>query len=83
MVPHENQDTYSRVVTIVAQILNIDKSAISSESSLEELGADSLDMLEIIVQLEETFSIEISDKQAEEVVTINDAVKKIEELKKK
>lgn len=83
MATHEKQDTYNKVVTIVAQTLNIDKSAISPESSLEESGADSLDMLEIIMKFEETFNIEISDEEAEKIVTINDAVAKIEALKKK
>ena len=83
MVTHDKQDTYSKVITIIAQTLNIDKSAVSSGSSLEELGADSLDMLEIIMKFEEAFTIEISDDEAERIVTINEAVEKIEELRKK
>ncbi len=83
MVTHDKQDTYNKVVTIIAQILNRDKKDIPLESSLEKLGADSLDMLEIIMKFEEAFNIEISDDAAERIVTINDAVEKIEALRKK
>ena len=83
MVTHDKQDIHSKVVTIIAQILNRDKKDIPLESSLEKLGADSLDMLEIIMKFEEAFNIEISDDAAERIVTINDAVEKIEALRKK
>lgn len=83
MAMHEKQDTYNKVITIISQTLNIDKNTISPESSLEGLGADSLDMLEIIMKLEETFNIEISDEEAEKVTTIQDAIEKIEKLRKK
>jgi acyl carrier protein len=79
----ENQDTYNKIVAVVTEILHIDKSAISPESSLESLGADSLDMLEIVMKLEETFDVEISDGKADHIVTIADAVKEIDALKKK
>jgi len=83
MTTHDKQDTYSKVVTIVAQTINVDKNTILLESSLEGLGADSLDMLEIIMKFEETFGIEISDDAAENMVTVSDVVQKIEELRKK
>ncbi len=55
----------------------IDKSKITLESTFEELGADSLDVLQIIMGIEDTFEIKIPDEATEKIVTVSDAVEQI------
>ncbi len=70
----EKQDTAQQVAGIVAEKLNIDQSTVNGESTLQDLGADSLDMVEIIMKLEEQFTIEINDEEAEKLITVQDVV---------
>ncbi len=79
----DNQDTYNKIVTVVADALHIDKATITPSSTLDSLGADSLDKLEIIMKLEETFGIEINDEQAAQINTIQEAIDKINALRTK
>ena len=79
----EKQDTLSKVSDIVASVRDMDKNAIDSDKSFDEIGADSLDMLEIIMKCEEVFSIEISDEQAEKMTSIEKAVTIIEKIRSK
>lgn len=73
-------DTFNKVKAIIAQRLSIDESKITENSSfIEDLGADSLDTVELIMQLEEAFNIQIPDEDAEKISTVGDAVKYIEE----
>ena len=58
-------------------MLDIDKSKITLESTFEELGADSLDVLQIIMGIEDTFEIKIPDEATEKIVTVSDAVEQI------
>lgn len=68
-------DTFDRVKKIIASNLEVDESKIVLEASLaDDLGADSLDIVEIIMALEEHFEIEIPDEEAQEIITIKDAV---------
>ena len=68
-----------RVRERVATQLGVGAETIRTESSfVEDLGADSLDVVELIMSLEEEFEIEIPDEQAEKIVTVGDAVKYIE-----
>ncbi len=67
-------DTYNEVVAVVAEKLNTDKNAIAKASTFENLGADSLDMVEIILELESKFGIEIDDVDAEQLTNINQVV---------
>jgi len=62
---------------IIAEVLDIDKSKITLESTFEELGADSLDVLQIIMGIEDTFEIKIPDEATEKIVTVSDAVEQI------
>jgi acyl carrier protein len=63
----------------VAHQLGVEEETITRESSFgEDLGADSLDVVELVMALEEEFEIEIPDDQAEKIVTVGDAVKFIE-----
>jgi len=70
---------FERVRTRVAHQLGVEEETITRESSfVEDLGADSLDVVELVMALEEEFEIEIPDDQAEKIVTVGDAVKFIE-----
>ncbi|MBI3998120.1 MAG: acyl carrier protein [Armatimonadetes bacterium] len=74
---------FERVRTRVAHQLGVDEETITRESSfVEDLGADSLDVVELVMALEEEFEIEIPDDQAEKIVTVGDAVKFIESHQK-
>ena len=71
--------TFDKVKQLIAEKLSVDESIITPESSfIEDLGADSLDTVELIMQLEEEFDIRIPDEDAETIATVDDAVKYIE-----
>ena len=74
-----SEDISSKVKKIVADHLGIDEAKIEDESSfIDDLGADSLDTVELVMAFEEEFGSEISDSQAEKILTVGDAVKFIE-----
>ena len=66
------QDTFSKISDIVAQKRSIDKKNITMGSTFQELGADSIDLLEIIIQIEEQFGIEINDDDAEDMSSMHE-----------
>ena len=69
----------SKVRKIVADHLGVDESKVLEESSfIDDLGADSLDTVELVMAFEEEFGSEISDNEAEKILTVGDAVKFIE-----
>lgn len=69
-----------RVKDIVAEQLGVDEAQVTNEASFtEDLGADSLDTVELVMALEEEFDIEISDEDAEKIHTVQDAVDYITE----
>ena len=73
-------DVASRVMTIVVEHLGVDESKVNLEASfIDDLGADSLDTVELVMAFEEEFGIEIPDDAAEKIVTVNDAVSFISE----
>ncbi|MBR5059497.1 MAG: acyl carrier protein [Clostridia bacterium] len=70
---------FEKVRAIIADQLNVDAEKITMESSIiEDLGADSLDVVELIMALEENFGVEIPDDDAEKINTIGDIVDYIE-----
>ena len=72
-------DISSKVRKIVADHLGIDEVKVLEESSfIDDLGADSLDTVELVMAFEEEFGSEISDNEAEKILTVGDAVKFIE-----
>ena len=74
-----SDDTWSKVKKIVADHLGIDEAKVTEESSfIDDLGADSLDTVELVMAFEEEFGSEISDTEAEKILTVGDAVKFIE-----
>jgi acyl carrier protein len=69
-----------RVKQIVAEQLGVDEDQVTPEASfMDDLGADSLDTVELVMALEEEFDIEISDEDAEKIQTVQDAVDYITE----
>ena len=71
---------FEKIQNIIADVLNIETEAITLESAfIDDLGADSLDLVELIMALEEEFGIEIPDGDAEKVVTVGDVVSYIKE----
>ena len=67
-----------KMIPIIAEQLNVNESEIKAESNFkDDLGADSLDVFQIIMGLEEEFDIEIPNEQAEKIVTVGDAVEQI------
>ena len=74
-----SDDISSKVKKIVADHLGIDEAKVSEEASfIDDLGADSLDTVELVMAFEEEFEIEIPDDAAEKIQTIKDAIDFIE-----
>ena len=68
-----------KVKKIVADHLGIDDAKVTEEASfIDDLGADSLDTVELVMAFEEEFGSEISDSEAEKILTVGDAIKFIE-----
>lgn len=69
---------FEKLKKIIAEVLNVDEEEISMETTfVDDLGADSLDVFQIIMGLEEEFDIEIPNEKAEKIVTVGDAVEQI------
>ena len=74
-----SDDISSKVQKIVADHLGIDEAKVNDDSSfIDDLGADSLDTVELVMAFEEEFGAEISDSEAEKILTVGDAIKFIE-----
>ncbi len=77
-------DTYEEIKTIIVDLLGVDASKVTPEARFrEELEADSLDLVELIMAFEEKFGSEISDEDAQKITTVGGAVKYIDERMKK
>jgi acyl carrier protein len=73
-------DVYERLKKIIVDQLGVDESeVVPSASFVEDLNADSLDLVELIMSLEEEFKISISDEDAEKITTVQEAQDYIEE----
>lgn len=69
---------FTKLVTIIADVLNVDTEEITLDTTfVDDLGADSLDIFQIIMGIEEEFDIEISNEDAEQIVSVGDAVEQI------
>ena len=72
--------TYDRLKKIIVEQLGVDDEEVTPQASfVEDLNADSLDLVELIMSLEEEFGMEISDEDAERIQKVSDAVEYIEE----
>lgn len=73
-------ETLSKVQSIVAEQLGVDISEVKPEASFQnDLGADSLDLVEVVMALEEEFEVEIPDEDADGIKTVQEAVNYIEQ----
>ena len=69
---------FEKLQEIIADVLNVQKDEIKPETTfVDDLGADSLDIFQIIMGIEEEFDIEIDNEEAEKIVTVQDAVDQI------
>ena len=72
--------TFERLKKIIVEQLGVDEEEVTTQASfVEDLNADSLDLVELIMSLEEEFGMEISDEDAEKIQKVSDAVEYIEE----
>lgn len=72
-------DVLDRVQKIVADRLGVEESEVTREATFkDDLGADSLDVVELVMELEDEFDLEISDEEAEKISTVADVVNYIE-----
>ena len=69
---------FEKLKNIIAEVLNVDADEITMDTTfVDDLGADSLDVFQIIMGIEEEFEIEIPSEEAEKIVTVGDAVEQI------
>ena len=69
---------FDKLREIIAEVLNVDADEITMDTTfVDDLGADSLDVFQIIMGIEEKFDIEISNEDAEKIVSVGDAVEQI------
>ena len=75
-----SEEVFEKVKNIIVEQLGVSETAVTPEASfIDDLGADSLDIVELVMSLEEAFDIEIPDTEAEKIVTVGDVVKYIED----
>jgi len=77
----EIQETANKIISIIAEKLHVDASTINAQSTLQDLGADSLDMVDIIMKVEEEFGIEINDEDAEGLHNVQDVIDYVHNLR--
>ena len=71
---------FEKLQKIIAEVLNVDADEITMDTTfVDDLGADSLDVFQIIMGIEEEFDIEIPNEEAEKIVSVGDAVEQIKE----
>lgn len=69
---------FEKLKQIIADVLNVDAEEITMETTfVDDLGADSLDIFQIVMGIEEEFDIEIANEEVEKIATVSDAVEKI------
>lgn len=69
---------FEKLQKIISEVLNVEEDEITVETTfVDDLGADSLDLFQIIMGIEEEFDIEIANEEAENIVTVGDAVEQI------
>ncbi len=75
-----SEEIFEKVKDVIVEQLGVTESSVTNEASfIDDLGADSLDIVELIMALEEEFDLEIPDADAEKIVTVNDVVEYIKE----
>jgi acyl carrier protein len=74
MADLNDQEIFEKVRSIIVEQLGVEENVVAMETSFEAMNADSLDIVELIMALEEAFSIEIPDEDAEKLLTVGTAV---------
>ena len=75
-----SEEVFEKVKTIIVDQLGVTETSVTMDASfIDDLGADSLDIVELVMAIEEEFDIEIPDSDAEKVVTVEDVVEYIKE----
>lgn len=77
----QRQETYDLIAAIIAQQLSKQASEITDSSTFDSLGADSLDRVEIVLNIEEKFDIEVDDEAVEKLKTIGELVDYVQRLR--
>lgn len=75
------EEIANKIISLIAGQLTISKDIITEESTLDSLGADSLDRFEFVMKLEEEFGVTINDEDADKIVTVGQAIDYIYTLK--
>lgn len=73
-------DVFEKVRSLVSEQLDIDEDKINPETTFEDIDADSLDVVELVMAIEEEFDIEIADEAVENIKTVADIISYIEEI---
>jgi len=74
----DNEEIFQKVKDVIVDQLNVEEDEVTLEASfIDDLGADSLDIVELVMALEEQFGISIPDEEAENIKTVGDAVEYI------
>ncbi|MFV0465320.1 MAG: acyl carrier protein [Lachnospiraceae bacterium] len=69
---------FEKLKKIIAEVLNVDEDEITMNTTfVDDLGADSLDIFQIIMGIEEEFDVEIQNEDAEKIITVSDAIDRI------
>lgn len=79
----EMSETAQKISSIIAEKLHVDAANINPQATLQDLGADSLDMVDIVMKIEEEFGIEINDEDVEKLHNVQDFINYIHELRNK
>jgi len=75
----DNKMEFEKIRDIIVEVLNVEPDQVSEDSKfIDDLGCDSLDVMQIIMGMEQEFGIKISDEDAKAIVTVGDAVEKIQ-----
>ena len=78
----QEQSIFERVQEMIVDRFGVQEDKVTAEMTFEDLGADSLDVVELVMELEDTFNIQFDDDKIEELKNIGDAVTYIEQLTK-
>ncbi|NPV28159.1 MAG: acyl carrier protein [Firmicutes bacterium] len=79
MAEYDEKAIFEKVKSIIVEQLGVEEDDVTPETTFEELNADSLDIVELIMALEEEFDLEIPDEEAEKILTVGAAVEYIKE----
>lgn len=74
------QEIYNKIVKILSDQMNIESDVLSPESSLEIIGVDSLDRVEIVMKIEDEFNIKVDDNKAMQIATVSELINYIQTL---